>query len=272
MKLEPTASPHLCPKYGAPISTFTRTITLALHHLNLPYIARQHLPHSPQVREHNPLGLIPVLIHRPHAPFDLNKDVVVLYESAAVKSYLDDALAGIAAGRRLGNSSPPPLTPPLDRAHLVSSAHARATVSQISSLAATSVFPALEPKLIKVRQAMEGNGADEESIKVALEEGMDGARSALHILEGFLEDNAKTHSSGPLYFVGNTPTWADLYVYPILADLAATPEGRTLLDPNGRAPKVAAWVQHFAELDMAKKTYPGSVPDLRKKEGKAGHQ
>ncbi|CAO1632420.1 unnamed protein product [Parajaminaea phylloscopi] len=247
--------------YGAPISTFTRTITLALHHTGLPFVFRHHLPHSAEIKEHNPLGLVPVLIHRPNALYS-PKDSLVLYESNAIRRYIDDALIVVARAKQ---HNIPDLNPALDTSNsrqLLKTASMRASVDQIVSVASTTVFTALEHRVIKPRQAMESNGADDATIGVALEEGLAGARLVMKLLEGFLSENKTVHGAKGDWFVGNSITWADLYVYPILADLKSIPEGSDLLS---QTPLLSAWVQHMESTPIAQATYPGSVPQLRQK-------
>lgn len=254
-------------QYGASISTFTRTITLALHHTGLPFVFRHHLPHSAEIKEHNPLGLVPVLIHRPNALYS-PKDSVILYESNAIRRYIDDALITIA---RTKKTDLPDLNPHLDSTNsrnLLRSAALRASVDQVVSLASTTVFTALEGRVIKPRQSLESNGADDATIGVALEEGLEGARLVLKLLEDFFKDNQKNHGAKGEWFVGDSITWADLYVYPIFADLKSIPEGPQLL---AKTPLLSAWVDRMEATQIAKATYSGSVPDHRQREAKSKH-
>lgn len=216
--------------YGAPISTFTRTITMSLSRLGLPFMFKEHLPHSAEVKQYNPLGLVPVLIHRPQGIYAPHEKVVILYESNAIRRWIDDVLTQIAHQKK-GADSKTSLTPPLDTtnsATLLATAQVRSTIDQIVSLLSTKIFSTLEGTLIKPRQAMEGNEADEATIKVALEEALDGGEGVLRLLEGFLRDNAKSQKKGDgtsiEWFAGDGISWADLYVYPVLADFKSVPE------------------------------------------------
>ncbi|CAO1614857.1 unnamed protein product [Sympodiomycopsis kandeliae] len=245
--------------YGASISTFTRTITLALHHLKLPFVFHQHAPHSAEIKKHNPLGLVPVFIHRPNPLFEPSNSLV-LYESSAIRRYIDDALSPIARIR--SGTQTPLLNPELeltDSSHLFESSRKRATLDQIISLANTQVFPSLQFRLIKPRLAMEENKADEATIKVGLEEGVQQGRSILALMESFLKENEAEKSE---WFVGNRISWADLYLYPIFADLKSIPEGPEMLNET---PLLKAWVDRFEATAIAKATYPGSIPDKRSK-------
>lgn len=249
-------------QYGASISTFTRTISLALHHLEIPFVFRHHLPHSAEIKTHNPLGLVPVLIHRPDAVY-APKDSLVLYESNAIRRYIDDAIWSTASVKKPGL---PQLNPQLnvnDSRSLHKTAGLRANVDQIVSLASTTVFTALEGRIIKPRQSLEQNGADEGTIGVALEEAMGSGRLVVKLLEGFLRDNKEVNGAKGDWFIGDAITWADLYLYPIFADLLSIPEGPKLLQET---PLLDAWVKRMEGTQIAKATYPGSVPDLRKQQ------
>lgn len=194
------------------------------------------MPHSAEIRAHNPLGLVPVLIHRPNALY-APKRSTVLYESNAIRRYVDDALYLIARQRHAHAQATGQahasselaglLTPPLDTTdsqRLLATSAQRATVDQIVSLASTTIFTALEARLIKPRQALEHNGADEATVSVAVEEGLDDAQRVLGLLEGFLSSDGEGGQRQGKWLVGDALSWADLYVYPILADLKSIPE------------------------------------------------
>lgn len=128
---------------------------------------------------------------------------------------------------------------------------------------ARSVFTALEARIIKVRQGLEQNKADEGTITVAVDEAMEGGRLIVDLLEGFLKENLDTNGARTAdWFVGDSMSWADLYVYPILADLMSTPEGPKLLE---KTPLLKAWVGRMEATPPAKATYPQTVADMRKR-------
>lgn len=133
-------------------------------------------------------------------------------------------------------------------------------------VASRSVFTALEARIIKVRQSLEQNKADEATIGVAVEEAMEGGQLVLDLLEGFIKENQQANGARGDWFVGDDLSWADLYVYPILADLKSIPEGPKLL---AKTPLVAKWVERMEAAAPAKATYAHTVPDMRKKQGAA---
>nr|CDI51530.1 glutathione s-transferase [Melanopsichium pennsylvanicum 4] len=81
--------------FGAPFSTFTRSITLGLHELGIHHIAITRAPHSEDIKAKNPYGLLPVLVHRPDGLYTKPDEIVTLYESNAIRRYIDEYLAPI---------------------------------------------------------------------------------------------------------------------------------------------------------------------------------
>lgn len=223
--------------FGIPFSTFTRTITLGLEELGLGqfYIQHETPPHSREVLQHNPFGLLPVLVHRPDALYTRNEDLIVLYESNAIRRYIDEWIAPIAA-RKLGKTVR--LTPGYSAeaggdgvgrhaggssadGDTIRVAAARAQMDQWVSIASSILFPAAELGVIKPRLAMESNGADDASIGIGIEDGIHRLHQKLDIFEKELG----AHAGGP-FLCGKSLTWADLFLYPVMADLRAVPEVR----------------------------------------------
>ncbi|KAJ2726920.1 hypothetical protein GGI07_000248 [Coemansia sp. Benny D115] len=64
---------------GIPLSTYTRTIRMALEHLQVPYELIPAAPHSAKAVEYNPFGKIPTMIH----------DGLIINETPAIRTYLD---------------------------------------------------------------------------------------------------------------------------------------------------------------------------------------
>jgi glutathione S-transferase len=177
------------------------------------YIQHHTEPHSPEVKQKNPLGLLPVLIHRPDGLYTSQDNVVLLFESNAIRRYIDDLVAPIAIKKQ---RIPVHLTPAL-QPHDVGSAERRAKVDQWISMASTVLFQSVEFGVVKPRLAMEKNEADDDTIHVAIEEGIEKAYGKLAIFESMLKE-------GQEYLCGTEVTWADLFVYPPLADLRAVKE------------------------------------------------
>jgi glutathione S-transferase len=202
--------------FGIPFSTFTRSITIGLEELGLgsSYIQHHFEPHSSEIKQKNPFGLLPVLVHRPDGLYTSSDNVVVLFESNAIRRYIDDLIAPIANKKR---NTQVHLTPLFDLEDISRSAWRRAKVEQWISLASTALFQAIEFGVVKPRLAMEKNGADAETIHVALEEGIEKAYEKLAILESMIDE-------GQEFLCGSQVTWADCFVYPPLADFRAIKE------------------------------------------------
>lgn len=214
--------------FGTPFSTFTRSITMGCEEMGLGghYIQHPFAPHSPEVNKKNPLGLLPVLIHRPDALYTSAENAVVLFESNAVRRYLDELIYPTVSRHSKHQHS---LTPELpghsslaqDGGTLLGqAAEARAKVDQWVSMASTTLFQAVEFGVVKPRLAMEENGADDATIQTALEGNIDKMHSVLAKLEGLIKEANEKMS----FLCGKDVTWADLFLYPALADLRAVPQ------------------------------------------------
>lgn len=55
------------------------------------------------------------------------------------------------------------------------------------------------------------------------------------------------------YVFGEKLTWADFFLYPLLADLKAIPEGEIL------SPRLVAWMEKMGRLEAVQKTAPGTL-------------
>lgn len=203
--------------FGIPFSTFTRSIVLGLEELGLEksYIQHHFEPHSEEIKKRNPLGLLPVLVHRPDVLYTCQDNVVVLFESNAIRRYIDDLIVPIAQKKQKHQSN---LTPLLQSNNDIISAEKRAKVEQWISIASTALFQSVEFGLVKPRLAMEKNQANDAIIQVALDEGIEKAHGILAILEKMLQELEQQ------FLTGCDITWADLFVYPPLADLRAVKE------------------------------------------------
>ncbi len=88
--------------------------------------------------------------------------------------------------------------------------------------------------------------------------GLESSDGVLALLEALLGGSGG--GGGEAYFVGHEVTWADLFVYPPLADLRATPEGAAVLP---RYPRLAAWAARMEQREEARRTYDGTVASQR---------
>ncbi|PWN51815.1 hypothetical protein IE53DRAFT_35071 [Violaceomyces palustris] len=199
--------------FGANFSTFTRSILTGLHEVGIPFIQHSHVPHSQEIKKRNPFGLLPVLVHRPDGLYTSPENVVTLFESNAIRRYIDEALVPNHPSRQV-------LTPDLVPKQ-AQSARLRARVDQFVSAISMTLFPTIETGVVKPVIRMEKNGADQATISVALEENLQSMELSLGKLEQMILVNGQGQGQ---WVMGNIFTWADLFLYPILADLKSLPQ------------------------------------------------
>lgn len=184
--------------FGLLRSVYTRIARLALHEKGVPHGLQEVEIFGPGgvPTEHlhrHPFGRIPVLQH----------GGFMLYETAAITRYVDEAFGG------------PPLQPalPADRARMA---------QIIGLLDAYAYRPMVWGVFVqRVRVPMNGGVANEAEIAAALA----AAAPCLVALEGFLK-------AGP-FFAGDALSLADLHAYPMLCYFALAEEGRAALSRHG---------------------------------------
>ncbi|KAJ1723578.1 hypothetical protein LPJ53_002101 [Coemansia erecta] len=208
---------------GAEVSTFTRTIRMALEYLQIAYSTKHAMPHTRLAVEYNPFGKIPTLLH----------DNQVINETSAIRLYIDHTFDS-----RLT---------PSDFQSLMS-------VAMWISIASDYVFQDLNLGLCKKRYALEAKGTTEDEIQRALEQPIDHAREVLGNLDGVFEKTSKG------FVVGGSLTWADLFLFPIFADLCALPERKLVQEES---PKLFAWFEKMEKLGIAQSTFAGTVAAAR---------
>lgn len=197
---------------GIPFSTFTRTVAMGLHELNIPFTQVPVPPHSKEILEYNPFGRLPVLLIEHHGK------KLSMFESDSIVRYLDSADDRI-------------LRPAAQ--DLVKNQQAEEWIGIIANY----VFPSVEHGVVKPFLA--DKSAD-------LSKGVEEMHNTLAIIE------ARMH--GP-YLMGFRSMWGDLFLYPIMADLIATPYGKEI----GKYPKLSAWATRMQKRSTAKLTVDGTL-------------
>lgn len=71
-------------------------------------------------------------------------------------------------------------------------------------------------------------------------------------LRKFLKRSEDNMSPDGFVF-GEKLSWADFFLFPLLADLRATPEGELL------SPRLLRWMEKMDQLDAVRKTKPGTL-------------
>lgn len=131
-------------------------------------------------------------------------------------------------------------------------------IDTLVSVAADQLFRRVEFGVVKPRLAMEAESIGAAEIKRKVQEGLDALGPVLEVLERALE-KAAGEAGGEGYLAGKDITWADLYAYPPLADLRATPEAAIF----SRYPRLDAWMARIERREEAKRTYDGTVASQR---------
>lgn len=72
--------------YGFPVSTYVRTIHMALHEKGVPFSHLHHAPNTDEMLAVNPTGKVPAFSHGDFT----------LYETLAIANYIDEAFEGPA--------------------------------------------------------------------------------------------------------------------------------------------------------------------------------
>jgi len=212
---------------GTPFSTFTRSITLALHYKGLTFNQIRVVPHSDTAYENHPFGFLPTLvIHEIDGkPVDLK-----LRESQAIVRYIDRV-------------APAPSL-------CISDGDAHALIAEqmweFVGFAGAYGLPAVEKGVVKPRVAAtdEGKLTDAE-IRQNITAGVEQLRKFLIVIENAMSPEG--------YVFGEKLTWADFFLYPLLADLQAIPEGELLSE------RLKKWMVNMDELDAVKATKAGTL-------------
>ncbi|KAG6332128.1 hypothetical protein ID866_6965 [Astraeus odoratus] len=212
---------------GTPYSTFTRTITLALHYKGLSFDQVSVLPHTDIAREHHPFGFIPTLVIN---EIDGKKANLKLAESIAIARYLDRVAPEPSLCISAGDG------PAIVEEQLL----------EFVSFVAFYGFRAILKAVVKPRVALsdEGKLTDAE-IRQEISEGVEHARKVLAVI------NQAMSPTG--YVFGEKLSWADFFLYPILSDLQATPERELLSE------RLRTWMNLMEKLDVVKITTPGTL-------------
>lgn len=204
--------------YGDAISTYVRSVRLALEEKGVPHtlevvdlVKGQHK--EPAFLARQPWGKMPAFVH------DGNE----LYETAAILRYIDEVF-------------PEPALMP-------ATAAARARVNQVMAMVDNYGYPAAITNIFlpRVLVPMLGGETDEAQVESAK------PQAAL-----FLKEIGRLLGEDD-YFGGAGPSLADLMVLPVLTYLLATPEGEALI---GAVPNIGRWLARIGERDSVKAVMP----------------
>ncbi len=205
--------------FGLARSVYTRVARLALEEKGVAHALEEVEVFGPAgvPAEHlarHPFGRIPVLRHGDF----------LLYETAAITRYVDEAFPG------------PALQP--------AGARARARMNQLVGLLDAYAY---RPMVwgVFVERVLEGDAVDEAVVAPAL----DAARRCLHEIDR-LQD-------GAAHLAGDALSLADLHAFPMLHVLALAPEGAALVASR---PRLQAWLERMAARPSAQRTQVAYAP------------
>lgn len=206
--------------YGADYSVYVRSARLALAEKGLAY---KHVPIDVFAPEGPPSDYLAL------QPFGkipaLKHGDATLYETVAILRYIDEAFDG------------PPLQPddPLGRARM----------TQILSILDTYAYRTLVWDIFVERIVKTRDGTPADEVKIAA--AMGAARTIVTTLEGLC--------TGGSFLLGTRPSLADCHAAPMLALFQMAEEGSLLLKT---APRLSAWLAHFAARPSFQETAPQS--------------
>ncbi|TFK42777.1 hypothetical protein BDQ12DRAFT_719620 [Crucibulum laeve] len=214
---------------GTPFSTFTRTITMGLQHKGLKYEQIATTPHSEIAQQYHPLGFLPTLvIHEVDGkPVDLK-----LFESQAIVRFID----------RIAPE------PSLHATSGVDGIPLEEKMWEFVSLTAFFGFPTVEGGVVKPRvKAIDEGKLSDAEVRVQIKDGVSKLREYLTLMESLMSPDG--------FAFGDHPTWADFFLFPLLADLRMVPEW----DSDAVGDRIKKWIKRMDELPAVKATAAGTL-------------
>ncbi|CAE7096470.1 unnamed protein product [Rhizoctonia solani] len=180
---------------GTPFSTFTRTITSALHYKGISFEQEHTVPHTELARKHHSCGFIPSLV------ITEENDTISLGESQAIARYIDR----VAPSPSLVDASQLRLPEKL---------------WELVSIIAGLGFKSVEVGIVKPRIASIDEGKESaDACRSHLE-----SSGGIENLRRFFKRLEKSKLGDGPYLLGINPTWPDFFLYPLISDLLATPD------------------------------------------------
>lgn len=204
--------------YGPALSTYTRTVRLALEEKGVAYSLKEMdifagEAKTPEHTARHPFGLVPAFEH----------DGFVIYETSAITRYIDEVFEGVS------------LQP--------GTARHRARMNQAISVLDSYAYQAIVAKLVIQRLVvpMTGNTPDEKLIADALPR----IRQCLAAFEAL--------NGGAPFLTGDALSLSDLFLAPVFAYLTVTPESDALLAPHAN---LRRWWESISARRSMHKTAP----------------
>lgn len=215
---------------GTPFSTFTRTITLGLQYKGLQYNQIATVPHSQIASDSHPFGYLPTFII--NEVDDSDRPIhIKLSETPAIVRFLDRIAPQPTLQLVNGNSQ---LLPE--------------KMWEFVSLAASYGFPIVEGGVVKPRvQALDEGKLSDKEVREQIKAAVVKLKEYLSLVESLMV----TSTEG--YLFGEEPTWADFFLFPLMADLRTVPEWEVVSE------RLIVWMKKMDCLPAVKETSAGTL-------------
>ncbi|KXN88046.1 hypothetical protein AN958_07778 [Leucoagaricus sp. SymC.cos] len=214
---------------GTPYSTFTRTIALALHHKGLKFNQTATTPHADLAKRYHPFGFLPTLVI--HEIDGKKVNDILLRESHAIVRFIDRIAPEPSLQISAGDGG----------------AAIEEKMWEVVSLIAFLGFPTVEYGVVKPRvQALDDGKPSDAEVRAQIKEGVEKLRNYLHVIESLMAPEG--------YAFGSKLSWADFFLYPLLADLRMVPEWKEVASP-----RIISWIEAVDKVPAADDTKTGTL-------------
>ncbi|KAF8961436.1 hypothetical protein BDZ97DRAFT_1829294 [Flammula alnicola] len=220
------ASKPLYTIIGTPFSSFTRTIALGLQYKGLEYNQISTRAQSQIAQESHPFAYLPTLIIH---EIDSKQVDVKLRESQAIVRFID----------RVAPEPSLHIQPGTD-------VEIEEKMWEFVSLAASFGFPMIEAGVVKPRvKALDEGVLSEQEIRDQIKDGVVELKRYLAVAESLMAPEG--------FAFGTNPTWADFFLFPLLADLRTVPEWEVVSE------RLKTWTNKMDQLPAVKATTVGTL-------------
>lgn len=95
-------------------------------------------------------------------------------------------------------------------------------------------------------QALDDGRPSDAEVRIQIKEGVEKLRHYLGVIETLMAPEG--------YAYGSRPSWADFFLYPLLADLRTVPEWSEVASP-----RIVAWIEKMDRLPAVEATKAGTL-------------
>ena len=109
-------------------------------------------------------------------------------------------------------------------------------------------FPIVEGGVVKPRvQALDEGKLSDNEMREQIKDGVVKLKEYLKLVESLMVNSSEG------YLFGDKPTWADFFLFPLLADLRTVPEWEVV------SQRLIVWMKKMDELPAVKETSAGTL-------------